>query len=216
MFTGLIEDVGTVRELHRGGHNVSLSVATAIPTTDLVLGESIAVNGVCLTVTTIDSGGFSAEVSPETLERSNLGRLAAGRRVNLERALRLGDRLGGHLVSGHIDGIATATRRDRDRNAVRFGFRCTSELSRYLVEKGSVAIDGVSLTVNQVGSDQFEVAVIPHSLEQTTLRDCQPGAEVNLEVDVIGKYVERLLDGRREGLARGGLDLETLAKHGFL
>lgn len=216
MFTGLIEDIGMVREFRRGGERVSLTVATAIPGTDLTFGESIAVNGVCLTVTAINSGCFTVDVSPETLESSNLARLTAGKQVNLERALRLGDRLGGHLVSGHIDGIAIVTSRERDRNAVRFAFGCPARLSRYLVEKGSVAVDGVSLTVNRVGSEHFEVAVIPHSLEQTTLRECQPGSVVNLEVDVIGKYVERLLGPRHGGREGGGLDLETLAKHGFL
>ena len=210
MFTGLIEDLGAVRELRPAGTGGRLSVTTGIPAGDLVLGESIAVNGVCLTVVSIGRDSFVADVSPETLERSTLGRLAAGSRVNLERALRLGDRLGGHLVSGHIDGTGEILGRVREANAVRFAIR-----TRYVVAKGSIAVDGISLTVNGVGGDRFEVAVIPHTLEVTTLQGRQAGDRVNLEVDIIGKYVERLL-GPQQASGAGGLALETLAKHGFL
>ena len=216
MFTGLIEDLGTVRELRPAGSGARLTVATAIPGSELVLGESIAVNGICLTVVAIEGGAFTADVSPESLQRSTLGRLTAGNRVNLERALRLGDRLGGHLVSGHIDGTGEIVNRSTDGNAVRFTIRCGKEWGRYIVPKGSVAIDGISLTVNQVGADRFDVSIIPHTLGLTTLKDRQPGAQINLEVDVIGKYVERLLGPRDAAGEGGGLALQTLAKHGFL
>lgn len=214
MFTGLIEEVGMVRELRRGGDGARLTVATRFPMEEIRLGESIAVNGLCLTVVAFGGGTFCADVSPESLDRSTLGGFAPGRAVNLERALRLSDRLGGHLVSGHIDGVATVTARRQDRNAVRFTFRVSRELTRYLVEKGSVAVDGISLTVNEVEGDTFGVAVIPHSLASTTLKDLRPGDRVNIETDLIAKYVERLIEGGRSG--GGPLDLQFLAKHGFL
>jgi len=216
MFTGLIEDLGTIRELRRGSDAVRLAVTTTIPAAELTLGESIAVNGICLTVTDIRADGFRADVSPETVERSTLGALGPGSRVNLERALRLGDRLGGHLVSGHVDGVATVTSRRRDRNAVRFMFRAAEGVCRYLVEKGSVAIDGLSLTVNRVSGQEFEVSVIPHTLALTTLQFRDAGDAVNVEVDLIGKYVERLLQRRDDPVSGAGLGLEALAKHGFL
>lgn len=215
MFTGLIEDLGTVRELRTSGSGGRLTVATAIPAGELVMGESIAVNGVCLTVVAIGRDGFTADVSPETLECSTLGRLGAGSRVNLERALRLGDRLGGHLVSGHIDGTGEIVSRVRDANAERFTIRAGDDLTRYVVAKGSIAVDGISLTVNGVDGERFELTVIPHTLAVTTLHIRKVGDRVNLEVDIIGKYVERLL-GSRPRRERGGLALETLAKHGFL
>ena len=215
MFTGLIEDLGRVRELRRSGDSARLTVATSIPTRELILGESIAVNGVCLTVVTIGRDAFTADVSPETLACSTLGKLVNGSRVNLERALRLGDRLGGHLVSGHIDGVGEVLGRVLDANAVRFPLRAPAALSRYIVGKGSVAVDGISLTVNVSHGDRFELAIIPHTLEMTTLAERQVGSQVNLEVDIIGKYVERLL-GFRESENAPGLGLETLAKHGFL
>lgn len=216
MFTGLIEDVGTIRELRRGQESIRLTIATALPTTDLALGESIAVNGVCLTATHIGAGIFGADVSPETLACSTMDRLGPGAAVNLERALRVGGRLGGHFVSGHVDGIAMLTARGREGNSIRLTFRLPAELSRYLVVKGSVAVDGISLTVNRVAPDSFDLVVIPHTLERTTLRQIRTGDAVNLEVDLLGKYVERLLAGLPTAGRPGGLGLETLAKHGFL
>lgn len=215
MFTGLIEDVGTIRELRRGDAGGRLAVATAIPERELTLGESIAVNGACLTVVAFGGGLFSADLSPESLDRTTLGDLGLGSRVNLERALRLSDRLGGHLVSGHVDGIAVVTERRQEGNAVRFTFRLDPGLTRYLVEKGSVAIDGISLTVNAVAGDTFSVAVIPRTLERTNLPACRPGNRVNVETDLIGKYVERLLRPD-SGSANPPLDRQFLAKHGFL
>ncbi len=216
MFTGLIEDIGLILKLDRGSERVRIKIGTRIPMKELSLGESIAVNGICLTVVAFGEGAFSADVSPETLERSTLGELAPGAKVNLERALRLSDRLGGHLVSGHIDGIAVVKRRWNEGNAEMFSFSLPKAIHRYLVEKGSVAVDGVSLTVNTITEDGFELAVIPHSLEMTTLKDRQSGSKVNIETDLIGKYVERYL---RAGGARDdekSLDIGFLAKHGFL
>lgn len=214
MFTGLIEDLGTVRELRRVGAGALLTVATSLPMAELAIGESIAVNGVCLTVIRFGGGVFSADVSPESLERSSFGSLIPGAPVNLERALRLSDRLGGHLVTGHVDTVAETLERTPDGNAVRFSFRIDPRHCRYLVEKGSVAIDGISLTVNSIAADVFSVTVIPHTLEVTTLKDLRPGSRVNIETDIVGKYVQRLLRPEREGKA--SLDLQFLAKHGFL
>ncbi|MBE0595799.1 MAG: riboflavin synthase [Desulfuromonadales bacterium] len=216
MFTGLIEDLGHLRELRHTGAGARLTVATALPMAELAIGESIAVNGACLTVTAFGGGTFSADVSPETLERSTLGRLTSGTPVNLERALRLSDRLGGHLVTGHIDAIATVASRVREGNAERFTFRLDPVYLRHLVEKGSVAIDGISLTVNAVAADSFGVAVIPHTLSITTLKLCRPGDQVNIETDLIGKYLERLLQAAPGGEKRPAVDLQFLAKHGFL
>lgn len=215
MFTGLIEDVGRVRQLRQTGSQVQLTVDCSFPAEEIRLGDSIAVNGSCLTVVEFGHGWFSADLSPETLQRTALQQLAAGSPVNLERALRLSDRLGGHLVSGHVDAVGVVSRREQDRNAVRFQIDLEGRWLRYLVEKGSVAIDGISLTVNHVDASGFSVAVIPHTLAKTTLEQCRPGSRVNIETDLLGKYVERLLaGGRRE--AGGGLTLESLAKHGFL
>jgi riboflavin synthase len=214
MFTGLIEDLGTLRQLRRASGKVQLTVATAIPMSELVIGESIAVNGICLTVVAFGDGTFTADVSPESMERTTLGDLVPGDAVNLERALRLGDRLGGHLVSGHVDGVGVLTEKLLDGNAVRLRFRLGAELNRFVVEKGSVAIDGISLTVNQVDEESFGVAIIPQTLTATTLRQREPGARVNIETDMIGKYVARLLGER--GAIKPAIDLDFLAKHGFL
>jgi riboflavin synthase len=214
MFTGLIEDLGTVRELRREGSSVRLTVGTALPTADLHLGDSVAVNGICLTVVALGSASFSADVSPETLECSTLGELTAGKRVNLERALRLSDRLGGHLVSGHIDAMATISERFQDHNAARFTFRLPAAVNRFVAEKGSIAIDGISLTVNAVTEETFAVAVIPHTLAMTTLQEKKSGDRVNIETDLIARYLARLLGVERPPPA--SLNLDFLAKHGFL
>jgi riboflavin synthase len=213
MFTGLIEELGSLEELRRGGGHTDVTVATALPMQELVLGESIAVNGACLTVTAFGGGRFTADISPETLGRTTLAGLARGARVNLERALRLSDRLGGHLVTGHVDGLARLVARERQGNAWRLAFQLDAELARMLVAKGSVAIDGISLTVNEVAAERFTVMIIPHTLERTTLSACEVGAEVNIETDLIGKYVARLLGADRKP---AGVTLDLLAKSGFL
>ncbi|MFA7535254.1 MAG: riboflavin synthase [Desulfuromonadales bacterium] len=216
MFTGLIEDLGSIRQWRRSSEGARLSVACHLPMHEVAIGDSIAVNGVCLTVVACGDGLFSADVSPETLQCSTLGALPSGAPVNLERALRLSDRLGGHLVTGHIDAVATVRERTRDGNAVRFIFDIEAPIARLLVEKGSVAIDGISLTVNTVDNNTFALAVIPHTLQATTLRDCQAGTRVNIETDLIGKYVDRLLRGREGDGSKSALDLQFLAKHNFL
>ncbi len=215
MFTGLIEDLGTLRELRTGADQARLTVATRIPMTELTLGESIAVNGVCLTVTGFGDGCFSADVSPETLNCTTLGRLVTGARVNLERALRLSDRLGGHLVTGHVDGLGRIVERRRDGNAWRFRVQTEAAVAAFLVAKGSVTIDGISLTVNEVARDSFSLAIIPHTLAATSLQDRGVGDTVNVETDLIGKYVARFLaSGAPAGPA--GVTADLLAKHGFL
>ncbi len=216
MFTGLIQSVGKVENLNRHGNSASIQIASEIAKEDLQLGESIAVNGVCLTVTDWNDASFTADVSPETLDCTNLGALRPNMQVNLERALRLCDRLGGHLVSGHVDCVATVRRRYRDENAIRFEFSVPPEALRYLVEKGSVAVDGISLTVNNVNENGFSVAIIPHSLDKTTLQGCREGARVNIETDLIGRYVERLMAGKNTAGQGHGVSLEFLAKNGFM
>jgi len=215
MFTGLIEDLGTVRAIRRGADQAVLTVATALPMQELILGESIAVNGACLTVSKFGDGAFSADVSPETLDCTTLGSLAAGSRVNLERALRLADRLGGHLVSGHVDGQARIVEKRRDGNAWRMRFQAEPPICALLVGKGSVAIDGISLTVNEVTDDSFSLAIIPHTLDRTTLQERKVGDTVNVETDLIGKYVARFLS-HNAAVAPQGVTLDLLAKHGFL
>ena len=216
MFTGLIQSIGTVRRLDRRGDSASLQISSSLVKDDLQPGESIAINGVCLTVTKWDDESFVADVSPETLKCSTLGSLRANSQVNLERALRLCDRLGGHLVSGHIDCVAKVRRRYQGQNAVRFEFSVPVENQRYLVEKGSVTIDGISLTVNAVDADGFAVAIIPHSLEMTTLKDRREGDSVNVETDLIGRYVERFLQGDKGTDTGTRISREFLAKNGFL
>ncbi|SEA67170.1 riboflavin synthase alpha chain [Desulfuromusa kysingii] len=216
MFTGLIQSIGQVRALKQQPRSAQLQISSSLVNEDLQLGESIAVNGACLTVVSWDNSSFTVDVSPETLNCTTLGHLKGDQLVNLERALRLSDRLGGHLVSGHIDCIATVKRRYEDQNAIRFEFSVPQEAIRYLVEKGSVAIDGVSLTVNKVGTDMFSVAVIPHSLEMTTLKDCREGSQVNIETDLLGRYVERLLHRDKNQPKETNVDFDFLAKNGFL
>jgi len=189
MFTGLIEALGTVRRLHRAGAGQDLVIAAPAIAPDLAVGESIAINGVCLTVVERGADDFRVQVGPETLARTNLGSLTAGDVVNLERSLRLSDRLGGHLVLGHVDGTATIARRDPQEQWELVWFRCPPELATQMVSKGSIAIDGVSLTLVDVSADGFSVALIPHTLNATTLGGKQPGATVNLETDIVGKYI---------------------------
>ena len=192
MFTGLVADLGRVREVERNQDGVRLTVDTALAG-QLGLGDSVAVNGVCLTATSVDDGGFTAEVMNETLQRSSLRDAAAGLAVNLELPLRATDRLGGHVVQGHVDGLGTVRSILADGFARRIEIEPATDLMRYIVEKGSVAVDGVSLTVAALGDASFTVSLIPETLERTNLGTAQPGTRVNLEVDVLAKYVERLV-----------------------
>lgn len=193
MFTGLVEMMGTVRSVLPEGKGCRLTVEAAMFASDIELGESIAINGVCLTAVATGPGNAVFQLAPETLQKSNLGSLVSGQHVNLERALRLGDRLGGHWVQGHVDGVGTLIRREKEGDWERLIFSLPATLSRYLVAKGSITINGVSLTVVGVDTDQFSVALIPHTLDITNLGQLQPGDSVNLEVDILAKYVERLL-----------------------
>ena len=216
MFTGLIEDVGKVTGLVRFGESGRLTVMSSLPTSEIRLGDSLSVNGVCLTVTHQDTAGLTFDVSPETMERSTLGELGSGNRVNLERALRLSDRLGGHIVTGHVDCIARVEERRERSGVIVFSLRLLDPaMARYLVPKGSVAIDGISLTVNAVTGPSFVVTIIPHTAAMTTLPDRKTGDRVNIETDIIGKYVERLLSGRKD-TGTGGVTLDLLARNGFV
>ena len=215
MFTGIIEELGTIRSIRRGAASAVLSIGAEAVLSDLRIGDSVAVNGVCLTATGVDGSGFTADVMHETLRRSSLGALGPGSRVNLERAMAADGRFGGHIVSGHIDGTGTIAERRRDDNAVWYTVRTPPELLRYIVEKGSVAIDGISLTVASVEADRFSVSVIPHTAAVTLLGRKGPGDRVNLETDLIGKYVEKLLRPADAPAAGGGISLEFLAENGF-
>ena len=221
MFTGIIEEVGTVRELVRSGTAGWIDVAAETVLGGTKIGDSIAVNGVCLTVVSMSADGFVADVMPETFDRSNLGALRVGNPVNLERAMAADGRFGGHIVSGHIDGTGRVESLEEDGNAVWVSIRTAPEILRLIVEKGSIAIDGISLTVAYVDAERFKVSIIPHTGEETTLLGRKSGDEVNLENDIIGKYVERLLGlSKGEDLpgaeaAGGGLTMEFLAENGF-
>ncbi len=194
MFTGLVEEVGQVVSLAELGDSVRLTISGPLVTADAKHGDSIAVNGCCLTVIEPTAGTFSADVMRESLDRTSLGDLEPGAAVNLERAMAAGERFGGHIVQGHVDGTATVLDRTPSENWEIFRFTLPSQLSRYLVEKGSITVDGTSLTVVEVTDDWFSVSLIPTTLTDTVLGDRQPGDRVNLEVDVIAKYVERLLE----------------------
>ncbi len=192
MFTGIIEEIGTIHNIKKTGRSAVLEISCKKVLEGTQIGDSIAVNGVCLTVTSVHPNRYTADVMTETLARSSLGMLTGGSRVNLERALAANGRFGGHIVAGHIDGTGTIKDVTEDEIAVWYQVAAPGEILRYLVEKGSIAIDGISLTVARVTGDDFSVSVIPHTQGQTTLADRKPGDIVNLECDVIGKYVEKL------------------------
>ena len=220
MFTGIIEEIGSIRSVAAGTHSAVLSVRAERILEDIHTGDSIAVNGVCLTVSSFDRESFTADVMHETLNRSGLGALKKDSPVNLERAMRADGRFGGHIVSGHIDGTGTIIRVRTDDNAVWYTIRAASPVMRYIVEKGSVAIDGISLTVAGVDAESFSVSVIPHPAKQTTLGLRRPGAAVNLQHDCVGKSVEKLLGlsgqtGTAAGKRAGGLTRAFLAENGF-
>ena len=197
MFTGIITDLGRVRRLRRGTGpegGCEATIATAYPVEEIVLGASIACSGPCLTVIAVEPGAFTVEASAETLARTTLGEWTEGTPVNLERALRLGDELGGHLVSGHVDGVGTVVARRPDGDSVRFTFRSPPALARFIAPKGSIAVDGVSLTVNEVEGDVFGVNLIPVTLQETGLGRLAAGNRVNLEIDLLARYLARLMD----------------------
>jgi riboflavin synthase len=215
MFTGLIEEIGTLVKLDMSGASGLLTVAVAFPPGETALGDSIAVNGVCLTVSRKGPGTLAFDVSPETIERSALKSLKNGSPLNLERALSLSGRLAGHIVTGHVDCVAVvAERREIAGNTV-FSFRMPHEQLKYVAAKGSVAVDGISLTVNTVAEEGFSVNIIPHTAQKTNLSYRQCGDQVNIETDILARYVERLLIGRTDGKS-SGITLELLAKSGFM
>lgn len=204
MFTGIVRDVGTVRALEPRGGDVRLWIdVVALPMAGVVDGDSICVSGCCLTALEVAPRGFAADVSRETLSLTTLGGLQAGSKVNLEPSLRAGDSLGGHLVSGHVDGVGELVALHEDARSVRMRFRCPPGLSRYVARKGSIAIDGVSLTVNEVDGDEFGVNLIPHTQQVTTLGGRRPGQRVNLEIDQVARYVERLLAAQLDASSAG-------------
>jgi riboflavin synthase len=191
MFTGIIEEIGSLKSIRHGHKSAALEIKATKVLTDTRVGDSISVNGVCLTVTTLSPTSFTADVMPETLKRSNLGTLHSGNPLNLERALQLGDRLGGHIVSGHIDGEGTILDFKEDDNAIWITIEAEPAVLRYIIEKGSIAIDGISLTVVNVEQRSFKVSIIPHTRHETTLCSKAPGSKVNLECDIVAKYIER-------------------------
>lgn len=207
MFTGLIESVGEIKKATSQSGGLQLTIQSAIPRQEIVLGESIAVDGACLTVTGFIDRGFTVDVSPETLQRTTLGKKKTGDRVNLERALRLSDRLGGHLVTGHIDGIGTIRLIENKGDFTRIEFAAPENIVKYIIEKGCIAVDGISLTVNECSDKGFNVMIIPHTLAQTTLAGKKAGDQVNLENDIIGKYVEKFLSkGDNKGITKEFLE----------
>ena len=213
MFTGIIEEMGTVLAITKNAQSAVLRIAAKTVTEDVKRGDSIAVNGVCLTVTSHRADEFTADVRHETLDRSSLGELHEGSKVNLERALRLDSRLGGHIVTGHIDGTGRIRRVRADANAIWYSIAAGAAILNGIVEKGSVAVDGISLTVAKVTGQDFSVSVIPHTAAHTTLSGKREGAVVNLETDCIGKYVAKLLGAGKNGA--GSISQEFLAEHGF-
>ncbi len=219
MFTGIVEGAGKIIGKRTVGGGIAFDLEAGFDLIEPKEGESIAVSGVCLTAYNIHGRRFSADVSPETLSRTRLGLIGPGIIVNLERALRLSDRLGGHLVSGHVDCLATATSRKEIGKYTIFSFSLPNEQERYIIEKGSITVDGVSLTVNSCGVGFFTVSIIPHTLEVTTLGAIKVGSKVNIEVDMIGKYVEKMLAPARTLSDSGGsqgINQAFLAQHGYI
>ncbi len=217
MFTGLIEAIGFVSKIERRGEYKRIVFSSPWDLTGFKAGDSISVNGACLTVVVVDGKAFAVDVSNETIGRTTLGELKPKDPVNLERPLAISDRLGGHLVLGHVDGMATITGRQEDGGSITLTFRISEDLLPYVVEKGSVAIDGISLTVNECRENEFSVIIIPFTSEGTTIGRKRVGDKVNVETDIIGKYVQRFLSGQnREGrTSESGLDMDFLDKHGF-
>ncbi|MFW6115242.1 MAG: riboflavin synthase [Thermodesulfobacteriota bacterium] len=218
MFTGLIEAIGEIREIRQAGTEATITLAMPASFSDCRIGDSISVDGVCLTITKITGGLIDVDLSRETLDRSTLGQLRAGSKVNLERAMRLSDRLGGHLVSGHIDGTGTLKHIQKQGRSWLIRISLDVSLGRYLIEKGSIAVDGISLTITSCSDDSFCVAVIPQTAAETTLLKKPAGSTVNLEIDMIAKYIEKLVINKESSVSeepRSRIDRDMLAKLGF-
>lgn len=212
MFTGIIEEIGTILAIKKGTRSAVLTVKAEKIMKDIHIGDSIAVNGVCLTVISFENGQFDADIMPETLNRSSLGQLKSGSHVNLERAMAADGRFGGHIVAGHIDGTGTIHEIKKDDNAVWYTINAEDKIMRYIIEKGSVAIDGISLTVAQTFKNYFKVSIIPHTMQKTVLEEKKKGEIVNLENDCVGKYVEHLLGLEKK---TGGITVNFLRENGF-
>lgn len=216
MFTGIIKAKGRIRSLKKQGGDLCLSVeSNGIDWAEFDVGESISVNGVCLTATALRPNGFDADVSIETMNVTALGNLTTGSAVNIEPSISLGERLGGHLVSGHVDCVGRVTARDNDARSVRLKIELPEEYSRYLAKKGAVCIDGVSLTINEVSARAFEVNIIPHTAEETIIGDYVVGTTVNIEVDLLARYIERLLERGEASESDSGISMDFLKAHGY-
>ena len=215
MFTGLIEEIGRVESVVKSAKSARITIKAKKVLEGVKLGDSISTNGVCLTVTSFDSSRFSIDVMAETMRLSNLRKFSPGDEINLERALSVGDRLGGHIVSGHIDGMGTIENFKKEDNAIWITVSASPNILRYIVQKGSIAIDGVSLTVAYVDDSVFKVSIIPHTKDMTTLLRKNPGDEVNLECDIIGKYIEKFLSAKETASVKKGIDFDFLNDNGF-
>lgn len=216
MFTGLIEEIGTIHTIKKGLNSAQITIGATKILSDVKLGDSISTNGVCLTVIEFTKNSFTVDVMPETMRRSNLNNLKHGSLVNLERALKVNDRLGGHIVSGHIDGVGKIKKIEEEDNATWVSIEASSNILKYIIEKGSIAIDGTSLTIAYAGLDIFKVSIIPLTKDKTTLLGKTVGDEVNLECDMMGKYIERLLSFKQDEKKETKIDLDFLAKNGFM
>ena len=219
MFTGIIESIGKIAKMEQRGGDVRLHIATGkLDLSDVALGDSIAVNGVCLTAVVLPGDGFVADVSNETLSLTSLGQLSTGSPVNLEKALTMSTRLGGHLVSGHVDGLGEVIAKSEDARSIRFTVKAPDELAKYIAHKGSVTVDGTSLTVNAVKGAEFELNIVPHTAQETIMSEYEVGRKVNLEVDLVARYLERLLLGDKaaDAYAQGGLNMQKLMEAGFV
>lgn len=215
MFTGIIEEKGSIRHISISGTSGNISVVADTVLGGTVIGDSIAVNGVCLTVTALRPDGFSADVMAETIRQTGLGSLSPGSMVNLERAMAADGRFGGHFVTGHITGTGSIDRMWKEENATWVSINAPSEILRYIVERGSIAIDGMSLTVAYVDDASFRVSIIPHTADNTTILDHNPGDVVNLEIDIIAKYIEKLIQGNNNSSVASNLTMDRLLEEGF-
>lgn len=216
MFTGIIEEIGEVSRLQKREKSSKISIRASLILEDMKLGDSISTNGLCLTVSEFNQKEFTADIMPESLNRSNLGTLNVGAKVNLERAMPLNGRFGGHIVSGHIDGVGHILEVKKEENAIWFEIKTSLNLMRYIVEKGSITIDGISLTVAQVKAKSFSVSIIPHTLKETIMADEKVGDTVNLENDILGKYIEKLWGDSSSSMKESSVTKEKLFNNGFL
>ena len=216
MFTGIVEAVGTLASLTAKGEDISIQVnAGLLDMSDVKLGDSIATNGVCLTVVAMTKTSYTADLSVETLNKTGFAHYKVGDKVNLEKAMLPTTRFGGHIVSGHVDGVGEIVERNQVGRAIEFWVEIPSSISKYIAEKGSVTVDGISLTVNDLRKNAFKLTIVPHTSSETTINDFRVGCKVNLEVDVMARYLERLISAKQEGESESSLTMDFLQKHGF-